>query len=69
MTVQHNFCHAYGTEAPTDKSVIQWFTQFKETGSAENMIKNVLRKFLRLHAYKIQLTHEFEVTDYPKYVE
>jgi hypothetical protein len=29
----------------------------------------VLRKWLRLHAYKIQLTHEFEVTDYPKCVE
>jgi hypothetical protein len=35
MTVQHNFQHTYGTEAPSDKAITWWCTEFKEEGSAE----------------------------------
>jgi hypothetical protein len=35
VTVQHNFRCTYRTEAPIDKSITWWFTQFKEMEGVE----------------------------------
>jgi hypothetical protein len=66
-TVLHTGWRRYKPETPTDKSVIQWFTQFKEEpylpvsistinqssehGVPETMIQNVLHNRLGFHCW------------------
>jgi hypothetical protein len=51
---------------PKKKSII---CRSLELGVLKTMIKSVLHKRLRLHAYKIQRRHEIKIADRPKRVE
>lgn len=110
ITVQRNYRREYGGVAPTNKTILNWYNQFRETGSVlkgkspgrpsvseqnverirtsctrspkkslarrslelgipKSTVYKVVRKRLKLRAYKIQLLHEIKITDKVKRVD